>query len=191
MMRKMRMRRKKMAIRIIIVSDTHGKHDLIRDLPESDIFIHSGDFMNSGIYLEEITSFNAWLKGIPAKHKKFFFSPYTPEFFEWAFNVKRGPDIKKYWDQIPDDTEFLVTHGPPYGILDEVVPGDRKHLGCGELLKRVQNLPKLRYHAFGHIHGSRGVLQNSKGPLFINASVLNERYNPHKGAGFTYLEVEW
>ena len=25
----------------------------------------------------------------------------------------------------------------------------------------------------------------------INASVLNERYNPHKGAGFTYLEVEW
>lgn len=39
------MRRKKMAIRIIIVSDTHGKHDLIRDLPESDIFIHSGDFI--------------------------------------------------------------------------------------------------------------------------------------------------
>ena len=34
-----------MAIRIIIVSDTHGKHDLIRDLPESDIFIHSGDFI--------------------------------------------------------------------------------------------------------------------------------------------------
>ena len=34
-----------MAIRIIIVSDTHGNHDLIRDLPESDIFIHSGDFI--------------------------------------------------------------------------------------------------------------------------------------------------
>lgn len=48
-------------MRLVITSDTHGRHDLIENLPEGDIFVHAGDFMNSGLAPEEIISFNRWL----------------------------------------------------------------------------------------------------------------------------------
>jgi Icc-related predicted phosphoesterase len=47
----------------------------------------------------------------------------------------------------------LVTHGPPYGILDKTDGG--KHGGSEFLLKEVLRIkPKL--HLFGHIHEGRG-----------------------------------
>jgi hypothetical protein len=50
---------------------------------------------------------------------KFYGSPVQPEFCNWAFNRRRGAELKKYWDKIPKDTDVLITHGPPAGILDE------------------------------------------------------------------------
>src|ERR1700722_2905947 len=56
---------------------------------------------------------------------KFYGSPWQPWFYDWAFNVNRGPDIKKYWDKIQSNTDVLITHGPPYGILDQSIPEER------------------------------------------------------------------
>ena len=61
-------------------------------------------------------------------------SPVQPEFNDWAFNRKRGDQIKKYWDLIPNNTDILITHGPPLKILDKSIRG--KHLGCEELKKQ-------------------------------------------------------
>src|ERR1035437_9535698 len=49
---------------------------------------------------------------------KIFASPITPYYFGWAWNVHRGEQIAKYWENIPSDTAILISHGPPYGILD-------------------------------------------------------------------------
>jgi Icc-related predicted phosphoesterase len=43
----------------------------------------------------------------------------------------------KYWDHIPHDLDVLITHGPPFGTLDQVAPGG-EHLGCAELLESVE-----------------------------------------------------
>ena len=51
---------------------------------------------------------------------KFYGSPRTPEFFDWAFMYKRGKKAELIWSNIPDDTDILITHGPPKGILDKV-----------------------------------------------------------------------
>src|SRR5574339_46789 len=51
---------------------------------------------------------------------KFYGSPVTPWFFDWAWNVHRGMAIASVWENIPDDTQVLLTHGPAYGILDLV-----------------------------------------------------------------------
>ncbi|MFD1770646.1 metallophosphatase domain-containing protein [Sphingobacterium suaedae] len=59
---------------------------------------------------------------------KFLGAPITLWFNNWAFKCNRGAEIKKHWDLIPDDTEVLITHGPPFGILDETVYGKRS--GC-------------------------------------------------------------
>ena len=101
-------------------------------------------------------------------------SPIQPWFFDWAFNRQRGADIRRHWDLIPADTEILITHGPPYGILDEVAR-DPRPVGCRDLLHRVRELPSLKVHAFGHIHEGYGQVREN-GTLFLNASVLDEHY---------------
>ena len=103
----------------------------------------------------------------------FYGSPVQPTFFNWAFNVNRGPSIKKVWDRIPFDTDVLITHGPPFMILDEA-PGDR-NVGCQDLLDAVRAIkPKL--HVFGHIHQDYGVTKEGD-TLFVNASLCTEQYH--------------
>ena len=120
---------------------------------------------------------------------KIYCSSVQPEFGGWAWNVPRGEKIKRHWDAIPDDTEILVTHGPPYGILDQIVPratppngfrfgeDDYHHLGCKDLRTRLGYLDNLKLHVFGHIHGSSGETKLG-GIKFVNASICNENYKP-------------
>jgi len=113
---------------------------------------------------------------------KIYGSPITPKFGSWAF-MSDGKRIQKYWDAIPDNTNILVTHGPPYGILDrtpdrvnfdhQVVKGG--NVGCPYLLKRVKELKHLKAHIFGHIHYSRGEVKKY-GIKFINTTVMDEKY---------------
>ena len=72
------------------------------------------------------------------------------------------------------DTDVLITHGPPFGVLDKTnILGP--HLGCEELAKAVSRI-KPRLHVFGHIHGGYGREAVKGGTAFVNAAVLNERY---------------
>jgi len=105
---------------------------------------------------------------------KIYGTPWQPEFYSWAFNLKRdGVDIIEKWNNIPEDTDILITHGPPNSILDYVAQ-TRFHAGCNMLRKRIFEIkPKLT--CFGHIHQGYG-LQDIEGISFINASVLNEEY---------------
>ncbi len=205
-------------MRLVVISDTHGLHSTIKRLPDGDILVHAGDFMNAGYDPAEILSFNKWLGEQRFKHRvvcagnhdryfqnspeqarslltdaiylensgitignfSFWASPYTPEFLNWAFMYPRGPAAKQYWDQIPYNLDVLVTHGPPFGILDQTAPGSA-HLGCEELLKAVEE-KKPKVHLFGHIHGGAGTLENGV-TRFVNAAYLNERYKPLEPAG--------
>ena len=108
---------------------------------------------------------------------KFYGSPITPSFNDWFFMADRGENIKKYWDAIPNNTDVLITHGPPMGILDIVPRGGymfQDHQGCQDLYNRVQILkPKL--HIFGHIHENYG-MQIDHGIKFVNCSVKDDQY---------------
>jgi Icc-related predicted phosphoesterase len=115
---------------------------------------------------------------------KFYGSPWTPTFFEWAFMKARGTEIRAMWDKIPHDTNVLITHGPPQGILDKtIIWGDMA--GCEELRDVVVNhLPDLKLHVFGHIHEGYGTYsphmigRGGDNPIFVNASLCNEAYSP-------------
>jgi Icc-related predicted phosphoesterase len=115
-------------------------------------------------------------------------SPQQPEFMHWAFNVPRG-QLAAYWKRVPAGLDILVTHGPPYGILDQRVrPGMRRlapweeeepfagsdHVGDEELLAAVERT-RPRVHVFGHIHSGYGKTQNNH-TAFYNASLCNEDY---------------
>lgn len=100
-------------------------------------------------------------------------SPIQPTFFDWAFNRDRGAAIDNHWQLIPKNTDILITHGPPFGILDQTMRGEA--VGCEMLFKKVNEIkPKL--HVFGHIHEGYGLI-DKENTTFVNASVLDIRYN--------------
>lgn len=105
---------------------------------------------------------------------KIWGSPITPWFYNWAFNLRRGEPIRRHWRLIPPNTDILLTHGPAYGFLDQLI--NEQHAGCQDLLRAVLTL-KPKFHVFGHIHESYGNIKRS-GIQFINASIVNELYEP-------------
>lgn len=115
---------------------------------------------------------------------KIYGSPWQPEFYKWAFNLPRGQALKDKWSLIPDDTQILITHSPPMGILDNVQRYDAvntkweiEHLGCEDLYDKVHELKDLKLHTFGHIHHAAGQMKVGN-TVFVNASSCTEQYKP-------------
>lgn len=103
---------------------------------------------------------------------KFWGSPITPYFHNWAFN-RFHSEIQAHWDLIPNDIDVLITHGPPHGILDKV-RYDNLTVGCPKLAVKVKEI-KPQVHVFGHIHEAKGIHEED-GITYINASVVDFRY---------------
>lgn len=108
---------------------------------------------------------------------KIYGSPWQPWFYDWAFNLpKGGPGLMSKWEAIPEDTDILITHGPPQDHLDvSGPPYNEGHLGCALLREKVDAQPP-KIHIFGHIHGGYGYKCHN-GTHFFNASILDERYD--------------
>lgn len=127
--------------------------------------------------------------GVTIDGVKFWGSPWQPEFCNWAFNLPRGPELKKHWDLIPADTDVLITHSPPLGILDGIRRQEWKydkkldrveptwiteHVGCADMWQAVRRV-KPQLHAFGHIHVGYGQVFLD-GTHYVNCAVANEKY---------------
>jgi Icc-related predicted phosphoesterase len=149
--------------------------------------------MQNGLFLvrhhyEYLQDFGTEYKGL-----KIWGSPWTRRFEGVnpdcaAFMLDTEEELAKKWALIPDDTDILVTHSPPFGIRDKVQSiwkcGER--VGSMTLLQRVGDIkPKL--HVFGHIHGGYGkeVRAGTDRPgtntgeiIFVNAAHMNESYEP-------------
>lgn len=116
---------------------------------------------------------------------KIFASPYTPSFGTgWAFNIPRQK-LDQYWKDIPEDTDVLITHGPPKSILDLTYSTDDnkpEQCGCKSLMNRIKEIGNISYSLFGHIHEesncyNAGMLKvNGMKTTFINAAVVNLDY---------------
>lgn len=124
--------------------------------------------------------------GVTIDGFKIWGSPWQPEFCNWAFNLPRHTtELRGRWALIPDDTDVLITHGPPKGILDRTngrydAP---ENVGCYDLRERVSNLHRLKLHVFGHIHcaygsDTRALREGGQVVRFVNASVCDENYDP-------------
>lgn len=143
-----------------------GNHDwLFETYPEQ-----ARNQITEAIYLQD--SF------VEIEGLKIYGSPWQPRFFDWAFNLNRGAELAEKWKLIPNDIDVLITHGPPFGILDETPRGDLA--GCEELRKRVEEIAqfgRLKLHVFGHIHFGYGATEKF-GVRFVNASNCDEDYLP-------------
>ncbi|XP_067012199.1 metallophosphoesterase domain-containing protein 1 isoform X2 [Anabrus simplex] len=106
---------------------------------------------------------------------KIYGSPWQPEFCKWAFSLPRGEPCLAKWNEIPEDTDILITHTPPVGHGDLCCSGVRA--GCVELLSTVQQRVKPKYHVFGHIHEGYGISSDGR-IIYVNASTCDINYLP-------------
>ena len=103
-------------------------------------------------------------------------SPWTREFASWAF-MKSPRELADVYAAIPEGTDILVTHQPPYRHGDRFDhPGSAgmEHLGSTELLEAIARIrPKLV--VCGHLHGGHGRYVYEGVPIY-NVSVVNDDY---------------
>ncbi len=104
-------------------------------------------------------------------------TPYTPWFLDWAFNTPKGDYEEKVlgrmFNEIPENIDILLTHGPAYGICDRTCRGD--NVGSKELLKAIDRVkPKLV--VCGHIHEARNVVKHND-TLVVSCSIVKEGHD--------------
>lgn len=149
-----------------------GNHDhLLAYSPET-----GRELLRDAVYLQDSSII---IEGI-----KIYGSPWQPTFNTKACNafaLPRGKIIRRKWDLIPEDTDILVTHSPPCGIMDE--DSGVSH-GCSDLLERVQHV-QPKYHIFGHIHNHNGIESIGK-TNFINCNVKAKKGIVRPALAFDY-----
>ena len=108
----------------------------------------------------------------------FYGCPYTPESGRWAFQIGRGTS-KHFWaNELANglgNCEVAITHGPPWGIGDEILEGE--HVGDDAMLEAFSNCENLKLHVCGHIHAGYGARKHDD-VTFINAAICDDAYKP-------------
>ena len=185
---------------ILHLSDTHGCHHRLRELPEADIIVHSGDFTMNGSEQEAIDFMN-WFCDLPYAHKIFICGNHDDCLYganidgldgNVHYLCHSGIDINgikfygvpmfmgdcvtkqqsRNYASIPDDTDVLITHCPAYGILDF---DNGVNYGSKDILAKLPSLP-IKAHLFGHIHAQHGT-QTINGVIFSNGAIMDSDYS--------------
>lgn len=192
-------------IDILHLSDTHGQHKNLKSLPEADVIVHSGDFTFAGSE-EEAYDFMNWFCNLPYKHKIFIAGNHDMCMYgadhidglsrnvHYLYNNSVVIDGIKFYgipmfmedcmdgnldvfiNNIPDDTDVLITHMPPNGTCDLANYGKGpEHKGNATLAELLKKLHPT-CHLFGHEHDAYGktIKENV---IYSNACVVDSRYN--------------
>ncbi len=146
----------------VIVAGNHDQH--IRDIDGHTLFTNATYLQDELVEIEGIKIY-----GSPANEMN------ELKWYGWAFCEPKY--LKQVAKAIPEGLDILLTHGGPYGILDELKMS-RQSCGSRDLLDAViEKEPK--YHVFGHIHEAHGTKTVGK-TTFINAALPSERNQMRK-----------
>ena len=148
-----------------------GNHDFYMQ-QDSTAFRQMLSNYSSVIYLED--------SSVTIDGLKIYGSPWQPWFYDWAFNFEPNDYLQAIdkWAEIPLDTNILLTHGPPYEILDRVANkgiNASYNVGCMYLMDRIRELKNLKLHVFGHIHEAAGY-QLINNVHYVNAASCTLQY---------------
>lgn len=169
--------------KVIIIG---GNHDNLVEKHGREILPSFCEYLcDSGTEFEGLKIWGSpWSKRFIGMNPKCMAFTYYDE--NWFYDEK----IMK----IPVDVDILITHSPPYGILDEVkLEGQFKlsepplqmyeHVGSKSLYNWLKYVGRPQLHTFGHVHEAYGQKEifptyNDKMMISVNASIMNEHYEP-------------
>ena len=161
-------------LEVYAFADTYGSHRKLQVPENVDIVICAGDAVEDNLVGDEYDDFIEWFASLPCKWKIFVPGNHELSFeLDQADGIIQrmtdkgitvledaiedcdgviigsiGHNVMIAQEDIPTDIDILVTHYPPYGILDE-------GMGSTEILNFVLH-SQPKYHLFGHIHSTSG-----------------------------------
>lgn len=182
--------------KIFAFSDTHGLNDRLDIPKDADILICAGDCLKEDnmLYLhDDYLRFLNWYSHLDAKLKIYvagnhevYFEMHPDEAMQmipssivlledcgidydgisfygaacrpWMFN----DTVNK----VPKGVDFLITHGPAEGHLDNKT-------GC-QRLRQIIDESKPKHHIFGHIHEEGGKIESTDTTTYYNVSMYNQ-----------------
>ena len=152
-----------------------GNHDLVLEEPgAADIMVGMHYLQDAGVTIDGV---------------RFWGSPWTPMYGNWAF-MADDRLLANRWALIPADTDVLVTHGPPLGILDRVERRKGYGLCVGsQTLRDARKTLGIGLHIVGHIHEHGGITHFDGRTLTANVAAFTHKYKirPYP---WTVLEFE-
>ena len=109
---------------------------------------------------------------------RFWGTPWSPIFFDWAFMLP--PDgLREKYAKIPEGIDVLLCHSPPRIPRSRIdaVEGRRDHCGSVELAEAVRRA-RPRHLLCGHIHTGDHTPVRLASTTCRNVSYLDEQYSP-------------
>ena len=189
-----------LSVRIVCVSDTHGMESVLSgSVPAGDVFIHAGDFAaDKGKSRLKLKQLDEWMATLPHELKIVVRGNHDPSggcfplskaiYAERATTVMfRGVAIglAPHGTINVPSASIVVSHEPPYGVLDQALGKKKPHVGSHYLQKSAMRLvSKPQLWIFGHIHegfgairttfGSKGLTTHPKGsPVYSSTLCVN------------------
>lgn len=111
-----------------------------------------------------------------ARGLRFWGSPWTPWFHDWAFNAPREDPGEAFLEAryagVEEGTDVLVVHGPPRGFGGRTSTGFEA--GSGAFLRLIDRV-QPRLAIYGHIHEGRGRWTRGTSQL-ANVAAVDLRY---------------
>ena len=175
---------------VLHLSDTHGLHGRLGELPSANVLVHSGDISQNGTE-KEVLDFLNWFIALDCPHKIFVAGNHdlclrpAAGIENLPANVHFLQDRSVTIDGVTffglgydhseklipmDGVDVLVTHEPPLEVLDF---SSGRHWGNLPLRNSVEAL-RPKCHLFGHAHEGYGT-EERDGTIFSNAALLNDR----------------
>lgn len=139
-----------------------GNHDRKVEHPDMVNMQKDLGIINLHNNLQMIKGFKFWGNSLVKMRNRLEREGYLPSRKERA----------EIWANMPCDLDFLITHTPPYGILDYASYGSKDNVGC-ELLKQTIYVKSPKFHIFGHIHEQGGRMEHYQQTICINAAILD------------------
>ena len=195
-------------MKILHLSDTHGCHHRLHDLPEADVAVHSGDFCMVGTEAEAIDFLN-WFCDLPYRHKIFICGNHddclyganiggldanvhylcnsgteingvkfygVPMFMHDCVTDRQQRNIAR----IPADTNVLVTHTPPHGILEYGISAATTIFVRNRIFGLPRNIAATRFFC---LHSYK---QQKRQPLLMTTAFVL-RKDRDSNPGYSYL----
>jgi len=133
----------------------------LADLPYEKIILIAGnhDFVleDSKVLGSQLDSEKVvYLKDAGFVHEgvSFWGSPWSGLFYNWAF-MKDEAELATIYAGIPEHTQILISHGPPWGVCDYTLTG--QIAGSKALRERILDMqPQPKIVVTGHIHEAYG-----------------------------------